>query len=149
MPTYIGFSTKDIYQPRTQTRPGAEGGIGTLTTPPRLGRKFRLTDEPLVLRDLLNAFSIKQGDKVGQPTYGTTLWTYVFEPGTGETRGEVEMEVRRVIAQDPRIVLNTVGVYFQENGLLLELEIAVQPFNVPLVSNLFLNRYDGSIQQLT
>jgi phage baseplate assembly protein W len=149
MPTYTGFSTINIYQPKKIVTSGDLGGVGNITTPPQFGRKFRLVDDPLVLRDLLNAFSIKQGDKVGQPTYGTTLWSYVFEPGTGDAISEVEMEVRRVIEQDPRIILNTVGVNFQENGLLLEIEIAVQPFNQPILLGILLDKYNGTVQAVS
>jgi phage baseplate assembly protein W len=148
MPTYIGFSTQDVNQPTVLTTPGVFGGTGNIIVQPRLGKKFTLVDGQLVIRDLLNALSIKQGDKVGQPTYGTTIWSYVFEPETSETRGEIEVEIRRVIAEDPRIVLNSVGVYFQDNGVLLQIEIAVNPFNNAVQLGLFLNRYDGSIQQL-
>jgi phage baseplate assembly protein W len=145
MPTYVGFSTKDVYQPKKIVMTGDLGGIGNITTPPRLGKKYRLVDNQLVIRDLLNAFSIKQGDKVGQPTYGTTLWTYVFEQNLGNIRGEIETEVQRVIGQDPRIVLNTVGVNSQENGLLLEIEIAIQPFNQPMQLGILLDKYDSSV----
>jgi phage baseplate assembly protein W len=149
MPTYIGFSTVDINQPRVDQRPGVFGGIGSVVLSPRQGRKFSLTDEQLVVRDLLNALSIKQGDKVGQPTYGTTLWSYVFEPATDDVRDQIETEVRRVIALDPRIVLNSVGAYEQENGFLLQIELAFSPFNQATQIDFFLNRFDGSIQQLS
>ena len=148
MPTYLGFSTVDLNQPRVEQRPGVFGGIGSVVTPPRVGRKFSLTDGPLVVRDLLNALSIKQGDKVGQPTYGTTLWSYVFEPNTDDVRTRIENEVRRVISLDPRIILNSVGAYSQQNGFLLQIEMAFAPFNQAVGVNFFLNRYDGSIQQL-
>lgn len=148
MPTYLGFSSVDLCQPRVDQRPGVFGGIGTVTTPPRSGRKYSLTDQQLVIRDLLNALSIKQGDKVGQPTYGTTLWSYVFEPNIDDVRDRIETEVRRMIALDPRIVLNSVGVYSQENGFLLQIEMAFSPFNQAVSVDFFLNRYNGSIQQL-
>jgi phage baseplate assembly protein W len=148
MPTYIGFSTQDVNQPTILVTPGAFGGTGNIIAPPRLGKKFTLVDGQLVIRDLLNALSIKQGDKVGQPTYGTTLWSYVFEPESSETRGQVEDEIRRVITEDPRIVLNSVGVYYQDNGILIEIEMAVNTFNNAVQFGLFLNRFDGSIQQL-
>lgn len=148
MPTYIGFSTQNANQPIVFNTPGNQGGIGNVTVSPRLGKKFRLTDEQLVIRDLLNAFSIKQGDKVGNPGYGTTIWTYVFEPNTDDVRREMEAEVRRVAAQDPRIILNTVNIYARENGVLIQVEMAMSPFNNAVQMGFFLNRFDGSIQQL-
>ena len=37
-------------------------------------KKFTLTDFDLIQRDLLNAFSIRQGELPGRPGYGTTLY---------------------------------------------------------------------------
>lgn len=148
MPTYKGFSTLDVNKPLSLIRPGVYGGVGSTNSQPRIGKKFALSDQNLVIRDLLNALSIKQGDKVGQPTYGTTLWSYLFEPSTQETQQVIEDEIRRVISLDQRIILNSVGVYIQENGVLLQIEMAFNPFNVATQIDFFLNRYDGSIQQL-
>ena len=55
MTTYIGFST--INQ----------------------NKKFTLTDYDLIQRDLLNAFSIRQGELPGRPGYGTVIWNFLFE----------------------------------------------------------------------
>ncbi len=148
MPTYIGFSTKNVCQPREITRPGVDGVIGTVTQQPPIGKKFRLIDDQLVLQDFLNAFSIKQGDKVGQPGYGTTLWNFVFDPNTADLREQIEREVRRVASLDPRLNIGTLQLYTQENGILIEMEIAVNPYNNVVQFGFFLNRFDGTITQL-
>lgn len=148
MPTYIGFSTIDVNQVRNLARPGVDGGTGGILASPRLVRKFRLVDEQLVIRDLLNAFSIKQGEKVGQPAYGSTLWNNVYEPNTSETRDAIESEVRRIAGLDPRLQLNTVAVYYQDNGVLIEIEMSVTPFNNVVQTGFLLNRYDGTVSQL-
>lgn len=145
MSVFVGFSTQEVNQPRTIETTGAYGGPGTTTVQPRISKKFRLTDSNLVIRDIINAFSIKQGDKVGQPTYGTTLWGYLFEPNMGAVRTEMETEIRRVIAQDPRIILNSVSITPQENGILFELEIAFDPFNQPMTLGLQMNKANGFV----
>lgn len=147
MPTYIGFSTKNVCQVRGTTRPGVDGGVGGILQEPRLGRKFRLTDSQLVIQDILNAFSIKQGDKVGQPGYGTTLWTFIFDPNTADLRNQIEDEIRRVVSGDPRVTIGTLQLFSQENGVLVEMEIAISPYNNVVPFGFFLNRFDGSIQQ--
>lgn len=148
MPTYIGYSTIDVNQVRNEQRPGYAGGIGSVVESPYLGKKYRLVDEQLVIRDFLNSFMIKQGDKVGNPAYGTTLWNYVFEPNTDAVREEIENEVRRVASLDPRLTIGTIDIYNQENGVLIELEIAITPFSDTVQVGFFLNRFDGSIQRL-
>ena len=148
MPTYIGFNTKNICQPRTLTRSGSDGGIGTVEQPITLSKKFRLTDSNLVIQDFLNAMSIKQGDKVGNPGYGTRLWDFIFEPNTSDLREQIEVEIRRVASLDPRLTIGSIDVYSRENGILIELEIAITPFSNVIQVGFFLNRFDASIQRV-
>jgi phage baseplate assembly protein W len=146
MSIYKGFSTIGVNQPRTTATTGAYGGPGTTTVQPRLVKKFTLTDSNLVIRDLINALSIRQGDKVGQPTYGTSLWSYLFEPNIDSVRSAMDTEIRRVIAEDPRIILNNIQMTEQENGVLFELEIAFDPFNEPMTLGLSMDKATGFVK---
>lgn len=138
MPTYIGFSTINANQPKTTNRPtGNDGGPGGILRPIIYGKKFRMVDEQLILQDFINALNIPQGQKVGQPDYGTTLWSFVFEPNTADVQFQLEQEIRRVASLDPRLQLNYVKAFPQENGILIELQIAVTPFNNPSVIRVF------------
>ena len=58
MPTFVGFNT-----------------IGR-------ARNFTLTDRDLVIRDLLNALNIQQGEVPGRPQVGTLIWSFLFENQT-------------------------------------------------------------------
>lgn len=130
MATYIGFSTKNANKPRTiNVQPGVDGGSGTIIAPIIYGKKYRMTDEELIMQDFINALNIPQGQKVGNPEYGTTLWGFIFEPNTADVQFELENEIRRMAAFDPRIILNTVKAYPKENGILLEVELALRPSN--------------------
>ena len=138
MPNYIGFSTINANKPRsTDLNAGVDGGTGSILQPVRVGKKFRLVDTPLVVRDFINALNIQQGQKVGKPEYGTTLWSFVFEPNTPDTQFQLENEIRRVANLDPRMVLNSVKAYPQENGILIVVEMAIAPFNKAFLLNVF------------
>lgn len=140
MPQYVGFSTINANKPKsTGLASGSAGGFGSTVNPIVFGKKFRLVDEQLVIQDLINAFNIKQGEKPGQPQYGTTLWSFIFEPNTADVRDKLEAEVRRVAGLDPRLQLNTVTVYSRDNGILIEVEMAVTPFNQARLLNIFFN----------
>jgi len=129
MPNYIGFSTINSNKPKTTNRPpGEAGGFGSVLQPIVYGKKFRMLDQQLVIQDLINAFNIKKGTKVGQPEYGTTLWNFLFEPNTADIQFAIQNEVRRVCSLDPRIILNSVTSYPKENGILIEVQLAVNPF---------------------
>ena len=103
MATFIGFNTQNQY------------------------KKFTLTDFELIKRDLLNAFNIRQGQLPGRPAYGTSLWDYLFENQLEELNTAIVQEVQRVAGGDPRIFINDVQSYPQENGILIEVELTVTP----------------------
>ena len=138
MPTYIGYSSINANKPRSTNLPyGTGGGTGSSVNPYIVGNKFQLVDTPLVVQDFINALNIQQGQKVGQPGYGTTLWTFVFEPNTPDTQFQIESEVRRVASSDPRMIVNSVNSYPQENGILIEVEMAIAPFNNAFALSVF------------
>ena len=140
MPTYVGFSTIGANQPKsTNLSTGIDGGVGGVLTPVFQGKKYRLVDEALVIRDFVNALNIQQGQKVGNPGYGSTIWSYIFEPNDPQTRLKIENEIRRIASNDPRLIINTVKSYEQDNGILLEVELAIAPFNNAEILNVFFN----------
>lgn len=103
MTTYIGFNTINQF------------------------KKFTLTDFDLIQRDLLNAFNIRQGELPGRPSYGTLMWNFIFENQIEELANNIRREVLRVAANDPRIAVSEIQVYPQQNGILVQLQIAVVP----------------------
>jgi len=132
MPTYIGFSTQHVDNIRTAgIARGINSSVGSTDKVQRSGKKFRTIDEQLVIQDLLNSFNIVQGQKPGKPDYGTTLWSFIFEPNTVDTRKELEHEIARIVQLDPRVILNTIQTTNAESGILIELELAIAPFNNP------------------
>lgn len=136
MVTYSGFSTQNACLPRNTNQQisdlenpyGLPTGLASLL----FGSKFNIYDAQLVIQDFINALSIPLGSKVGQPSYGTTLYNFIFEPNTIENATAIENEIRRVAAQDPRIDLGYVKAFSQDNGVLVEVTISVTPFNNPI-----------------
>lgn len=138
MPQYIGFSTRNANKPVSRNQLiGIGNGTGTLVSPTYTGKKFTLVDQQLVITDFINALNIRQGEKVGQPSYGTTLWNFVFEPNSQDMQFELEAEIRRVAAQDQRLALEFVKAYPKENGILMEVQAAVLPFNQSILLSVF------------
>jgi phage baseplate assembly protein W len=149
MANYLGYSSINANKPRTtNANVGNNGGFGTVTKPINAGKKYKLVDTAIVVQDLINALNIKQGQKVGQPQYGTILWNFVFEPNDSTTQDRIKSEVRRIASLDPRINLNYVECYPQDNGVLIEVELAVTPFNQAQVLQLFanINTYQLTLQ---
>ena len=97
MATFIGYSTIDR------------------------NKQFTLIDDDLIKRDLLNAFNIRQGELVGRPGYGTIIWSFLFENQLPDTQQAIYDEVQRVAGGDPRIYIQNVYSYPQQNGMLVEI----------------------------
>ena len=150
MAQYIGFSTINANKPKTTNNvSGAwaadgDGGPGGIRQGIVWGKKYRLLDTQLVAQDLVNALNIPLGQKVGQPGYGSKVWSFIFEPNTPDVQFQLENEIRRISNLDPRITLNFVKAYPQENGILVEVEMAVSPFNLPLTLSVFFNQASGT-----
>ena len=99
MTTFIGFNTQGQF------------------------KKFTLTDNDLIKQDLINAFTIRQGQLPGRPDYGTRIWNFVFENITDDMLDAINREVQRTAAGDPRLRITVINSYPRDNGLLLEVEL--------------------------
>ena len=88
-------------------------------------KKFTLTDFPLIQRDLLNAFNIRQGELPGRPGYGTVIYDFLFENQLEQLQQDIRAEIQRVCGGDPRILLSDIQVFPQENGMLIQIAITI------------------------
>jgi|TARA_B110000902_G_C14110868_1_gene514276 phage baseplate assembly protein W len=105
----------------------------------------RVVDTELVKRDLLNAFAIRKGEKVGTPGYGSGVLDLVMEPLTEEVKNLLLEEVTSTIAQDPRVSLQQLVIEEYENGLQAQINLLYVQSNQS--ENLVINfdRQDGTV----
>jgi phage baseplate assembly protein W len=116
MPTFIGFNTHDQF------------------------KKFTLLVEDLVKRDLLNGLNIRQGQLPGRPQFGTTLWENLFENQSPALVTAIENEIQRVAGYDPRIQIFETQIFPQENGILIQVQLAVVPNSTAQQLSIFFNQ---------
>lgn len=141
MATYLGFSTQNACNPKTTNMiSGSAGGPGGIRQGISWGNKFSLVDAELVIQNFINALNIRLGTKVGQPGYGTRLWDFIFEPNSSTTQVDIENEIKRVASQDPRLQIAELITYPYDNGILLEMQCAVIPFNQPIATRISLSQ---------
>jgi hypothetical protein len=116
MPTFIGFNTQKQY------------------------KKFTLLDADLVKRDLLNGLNIRQGMLPGRPQYGTLLWDNLFENQSNNLVNAIEKEIQRVAGYDPRIQIIETQVFPQENGILIQVQLAIVPSTEAQLLSIFFDQ---------
>lgn len=120
MTTFVGFNTIDQF------------------------KKFTLVDLDLIKRDLLNAFNIRQGQMIGRPGYGTVLWDYIFENQTQDTERNILSEIERVAGGDPRLYVNSIELFPQQNGLLIQMSIMPVPGQTAELLSIFFDQQSRS-----
>lgn len=107
MATFVGFSTF-----------GKRTGTNTLE------------DKDLAVRDLLNHFYTRRGERLGEPEFGSILPELVFEQFDQVVVDAADEDVRRIIGLDPRWEL----IDYQLETLNQDLTITVQISYVPDLS---------------
>lgn len=141
MALYNGFSTQSINAKRTINVPtGLTDYVGTITNPVVTSKKYRVIDDELVILNYLNALNIPQGSKPGKPSYGTNLWNFIFEPNTQDTVSDLQEELLRVSSMDPRLIINSINIYAQDNSIVAQIELAVNPNNVSQILNIMFDQ---------
>lgn len=87
---------------------------------------FSITDRDLIIQDLLNHLSIRKGEKLHNPNFGTIIWNRLFEPLTTALKNEIKADIDRIISYDPRftVVSQTIVQESQDgHGLVLSFSL--------------------------
>lgn len=86
-------------------------------------KKFKVTDFDLVKQDLINHFSIRKGEKLMQPNFGTIIWGLIFEPLTDAVHQAIIDDVTAIVNYDPRIGVQNIKITEQNHGMMLEIDL--------------------------
>jgi phage baseplate assembly protein W len=115
-----------------------------------IGRDFgpyKLKDNSLVIRDLLNHLYIRKGEKLHNAEFGSIIWTSIFEPLTPALKEAIRKDIETVAGYDPRIrLIDRVVVQEYENGLRIDVQITFSANNE--VANLAL-QFDRQSQKIS
>ena len=103
-------------------------------------KRYRLNDFELVKQDLKNYLSIRRGEKLMQPTFGTIIWEMLFEPLNQETEQLIVQDITKIAAYDPRLTIAQISMAQQETGLNIELTLVYNPTNQQEIMSLNFNR---------
>jgi phage baseplate assembly protein W len=117
-------------------------GFSTRTS----SKKYTLTDYELAKQDLLNYFSLKKGQKLMQPTFGTIIWDMLFEPLDEGTQDIITQDIIKIVSYDPRLQVGQIAVTTQDTGLLVQLTLSYIPTDQSEMISL---NFDKSSQTLT
>lgn len=94
---------------------------------------IQLTDLELAKQDLDNHFHIRKGEKWCNPTFGSNLPYYVFQPLDEITIELIEQDVIDVIEYDPRFQLKSKTVRVEQDAhyVTVRAEVIYLPTTTP------------------
>ena len=71
---------------------------------------FKLYDFELIKQDLMNRLSVRKGERVENPAFGTIIYDALFEPLTEATRQLIIDDVTEQLNADQRLATNEIIV---------------------------------------
>jgi len=92
-------------------------------------KKYKITDYELAKQDLFNHFQIRKGEKLMNPSFGSSIWDFLFEPFTEEVKQRIVDDINNVVKYDPRISVDSVLITQFEYGIQVELTLTYIPTN--------------------
>jgi len=91
---------------------------------------YKLYDFELVKQNLLNRLSVRKGERVENPEFGTIIYDVLFEPLTEDLRQAIADDITRNLNADPRINTEEILVSEEDHGISIQATISYLPYNI-------------------
>ena len=93
-------------------------------------QNFKVYDFECAKQDLINRLSVRKGERVENPEFGTIIWDILFDPLTDEAEVALKNNVQSIIDSDPRIRATAIVVTPFESGIQIEIELEYLKYNI-------------------
>ena len=93
-------------------------------------RNFKLYDFEVAKQDLINRLSIRKGERVENPEFGTIIYDAIFEPFTEALKDAIVEDITANLNADPRISTEEILVTEADKGIAIQATITYVPLNI-------------------
>jgi phage baseplate assembly protein W len=93
-------------------------------------QNFKMYDFEVAKQDLINRLSIRKGERVENPEFGTIIYDVMFEPFTEALKQAVVDDVTANLNADPRISTSEILVTEADHGIAIQATITYVPLNI-------------------
>ena len=90
---------------------------------------YKLYDFALIRQDLINRLSVRKGERIENPEFGTIIYDVIFEPLTEQLKQAIADDVTANLNADPRLETEDIRVTEFEQGIAVEATIRYVPYN--------------------
>src|SRR6056300_1045617 len=93
-------------------------------------QNFKLYDFEVAKQDLINRLSVRKGERVENPEFGTIIYDVLFEPLTEAVKQAVADDITANLNADPRLQAEEIIVSEFEHGIAVQATVRYVPYNV-------------------
>ena len=93
-------------------------------------KNFKLYDFEVAKQDLINRLSIRKGERVENPEFGTIIYDAIFEPFTEALKDAIVEDITANLNADPRISTEEILVTEADKGIAIQATITYVPLNI-------------------
>ena len=91
---------------------------------------FKLYDFELIKQDLLNRLSVRKGERVENPNFGTIIYDTLFEPLTEVVKKVIAEDITEQLNADPRLSTENIRVTQYDHGIAVEATLTYVPYDI-------------------
>ena len=93
-------------------------------------QRFKVYDFECVKQDLINRLSIRKGERVENPEFGTIIYDCLFEQFTEEVKEAIVDDITQNLNVDPRINAQEIRVSQADYGIAIQATITYVPLDI-------------------
>jgi len=90
---------------------------------------YKLYDFGLIKQDLINRLSIRKGERLENPEFGTIIYDVLFEPLTEDLKQAILDDITANVNADPRISADNIIVSQSDHGISVQVDLSYVPYN--------------------
>ena len=93
-------------------------------------KNFKLYDFEVAKQDLINRLSVRKGERVETPEFGTIIYDTLFEPFTDTLKEAILDDITANLNADPRISTTDIIVTEADHGIAIQATITYVPLDI-------------------
>ena len=93
-------------------------------------KNFKLYDFEVAKQDLINRLSVRKGERVENPEFGTIIYDAIFEPFTEDLKNAIIEDITANLNADPRLATEDIIVQEADKGIAIQATITYVPLNI-------------------
>ena len=93
-------------------------------------KNFKLYDFECAKQDLINRLSIRKGERVENPEFGTIIYDVLFEPFTEVLKETILEDITANLNADPRLSTEDIRVSEADHGIAIQATIKYVPLDI-------------------